>query len=62
MTLELNPAVVRLVWDHMMCFFQVFPLGLANARSNVNFIATKLAKNESKIAFNMKTKRAVPAL
>lgn len=20
MTLELNPAVVRLVWDHMMCF------------------------------------------
>lgn len=58
MTLELNPAVVRLVWDHMMCF----PLGLANTRSNVNFIATKLAKNESKIAFNMKTKRAVPAL
>lgn len=42
--------------------FQVFPLGLANTRSNVNFIATKLAKNESKIAFNMKTKRAVPAL
>lgn len=42
--------------------FQVFPLGPANTRSNVNFIATKLAQNESKIVFNMKTKQAVPTL
>lgn len=55
-TLELNPAVARLAWSHMMCKSSL------STRSNVIYIATKLAQKESKIVLEMKTKPAVPEL